>query len=276
MAVFPGNFYSRVNPAHHQNPSQKILHNTLVLLLRLNQGTRKTQSTRLFQGFLPGKIITSPYAGKWKKGGPPQLILFQIADKLLGCLLIVRDNILNIASKSRLDGCLILLIHLDNIRHNAENPRRPFLALHHFADTVAVAVIPLRQIPKRLKLGGFPVKCGLSNLQLLIEPPKSTAAALGLLLLLSLSSRQLQDSGLNLPKLSLVLLIKHLLLRLAAPGLQKLLIQLRPSDLGLLLHGVIPLQPSLCGSTLIQKTDNRIFPLLHPAVQSFHFPADGI
>ena len=95
------------------------------------------------------------------------------------------------------------------------------------------------------------MKGALANLQLLIQFSQLPAEAFRFLLLFSLRSSELQNSGADFLKLLLIAfkgLPVSLLIRLC---LQQLLRKLGLSQLGLLLHGVIALQASFGGRAVI-------------------------
>ena len=68
-------------------------------------------------------------------------------DQDLRGLLGVRDDVLDRSSESCLDGDLIFLRNIDEVRHNAMDAFYPVTDLHDALDAVSVAVIALRQVP---------------------------------------------------------------------------------------------------------------------------------
>ena len=87
---------------------------------------------------------------------------------MLGSLLIVCNNVLDTSAKSCLDGNLVLLIYLDQICHNALNPRHPVFLLHNTADTVSISVITLGNILQRFQPGSLAVVRALADLHLAV------------------------------------------------------------------------------------------------------------
>ena len=68
-------------------------------------------------------------------------------DQYLRGLFGVRDDVLDRSSESCLDGDLIFLRNIDEVRHNAMDAFYPVTDLHDALDAVSIAVIALRQIP---------------------------------------------------------------------------------------------------------------------------------
>ena len=114
----------------------------------------------------------------------------------------------------------------------------------------------------------------LADLQLLIELSQLAAETLGLLLLVPLGGRQLQDPGADLHQLLLVRFKGRLLGLFVRLRLQKLLGQGAFTKLRLLLHGIVALQAALRGGPLIQKADDRVLALLRLLVQAVDLRAD--
>ena len=90
------------------------------------------------------------------------------ADHGLSRLVRIGHDILDAAAKRRLDGDLVVLIHLDQVRHDAFDARIAFFLFHDAADGTSVAVIPLRDILKRFKPRGLPVVGSLPDLHLFV------------------------------------------------------------------------------------------------------------
>ena len=251
MVVFPGNADSVVNVLCHQYPAQQMLYYPIILFVRPYQSTGKADGALFLQGLWLREAAPSTHAGQGQEGGPAKPVLFQIFNQLLGSILIFRDNILDAAAQSCLDGGLIPLIHFDEVRYHALDARHVLFLLHDLADAVAVAIVALGHVPQGFQAGGFPVKSALANLQLLVLFSQLPAQAFGFLLLLPLSFRQCNNSSGNFFQFLQMSFVLYPLLFLTAFRQQQLLIQLRSPNLGLLLHGVVALQAALGGGPLI-------------------------
>ena len=68
-------------------------------------------------------------------------------DQYLRGLFRVRDDVLDRSAESSLDGDLIFLRNINEVRHNAVDAFYPVTDLHDTLDAVSVAVIALRQVP---------------------------------------------------------------------------------------------------------------------------------
>ena len=167
--VLSGNSDPMINMIHHQGPSQKIHRKPLVLRSHLYQITGNPDNPRLFQDLRIIQRLFIVHTGKRQECSSSVFILLQKTDQLLGCLLIVCDNILDTASQSRLNGCLIFLFYFKNICHNAPDTRHPFFLFHDPADTVAVSVITFCNIPQGFQPGCLPVISSLTHFQLLVS-----------------------------------------------------------------------------------------------------------
>ena len=66
---------------------------------------------------------------------------------MLGSLFIVCDNILDASAKCRLNGDLVVFLHMDDICHNATDARYMVFLLHDAADAVSIAIVAFRNIP---------------------------------------------------------------------------------------------------------------------------------
>ena len=190
-------------------------------------------------------------AGEGQECGTSRPGLFQIADHALGSLLILRDDILDVAAQGRLDGRLVFGFRLDNIRHHADDTLLLAFSFHHGFDTAAVALVTLRQIGKRLQLGFLLVIEHLGIPQFLIPArqllPEKRKPLLHRLLLFP----QFFDSCPYSLELFFQLLDSLRLLCLVRFGPQQPGIQLCPANVDLLQHSVIASHLGLDGGTVI-------------------------
>ena len=72
---------------------------------------------------------------------------------MLGGLLIVSDDILDISSKGGLDGCLILPVRLYDICHHTDDAGILLPLFHDFPDAAPIALIALCQVDQRFQAG---------------------------------------------------------------------------------------------------------------------------
>ena len=156
-----------VDIVHHDRPAEQVLRQAPVLLFHLYEGVGKAHNPLFPKRLRAGQPSAPADACKREKGSPPIPVLLQEIDHPLGRLLRVCDNVLDAASKGGLNGNLILLVHLDDVRHHAQDALFLFSLLHNPADAAAVAVIPLGDIFQGLQAGLLPVVGGLPHPQLL-------------------------------------------------------------------------------------------------------------
>ena len=194
------------------------LHHPFILLICPHQGAGKADGARFHQGLRLRKAASSAHAGQGQEGRPSEAVPFQIFDEPLGGVLILRHDILDASAQGGLNGSLIALIHLNQIRNDAFDSRHLLLLLHDLPDTVAVAIVTLGHIPEGFQTGGLPVKGALAYLQLLVLFPQLPPQTLGFCLFLPLTFGQLQNSAGDGLQLFLVTLVKSPLFLLAAFG----------------------------------------------------------
>ena len=252
-----------VDVIHHQSPAQKLRHDVPVPRISLHQRMRKANDSLLLQRLFLMKLLGIFHCRQRQERHPSETVLLQIGNQPFGRLLILRHHVLNTASQCGFDGCLILFLRLDQICDHAADPFLALLLLHDPADAVSVSVVPFRQIPERFQPGCFSVVCGLSVLQTLpadgdlllklLNPVFRLFPLRGFLLKLRLNSEQFL----------LLLFQKLILAKLRALHLDQLLIHFCLPDLNLLRHGVIALDLSLDGRSLVQKRDDLILAVLH-------------
>ena len=102
--------------------------------------------------------LTAVFHGSQRQeGGTPEPVFLQKRDHALCRLLIGCHDILDASAKRCLDGQLILLRGLDQIRHDPQNPGNTVLLLHDPPDRAAVPLITLRDRAQGIKPGGFPL-----------------------------------------------------------------------------------------------------------------------
>ena len=150
VARLSGKPHRIVHVIDHQNPSKKGSRHIPVLFLRGHQRIRKADDTGL-QKQLPlaefrPELRSALHAGQRQEGGSSALHRLQEGDHFLCGILVVRHDVLDAAAKSRFDGGFILFLHLQKVRHHAENAGMLLLLLHDPLYASAVALIALRQV----------------------------------------------------------------------------------------------------------------------------------
>ena len=150
VACLSGKPHRVVHMIDHQNPAKQRSRHIPVFFLRGHQRIRKADDARLrkqlpLAEFLP-ELRSALHAGQRQKGGSSALHRLQKGDHLLCGILIVRHDVLDAAAESRLDGGFILFLHLQKVRHHAENAGMLLLLLHDPLYASAVALIALRQV----------------------------------------------------------------------------------------------------------------------------------
>ena len=166
ILIFPGNGDTVVNMVHHQGSAQQVIGKPFIFRIHSHQLTGNPDDARLFQGRGIGKGLFIFHAGKGQERGTAIFVPFQEGDQFLGCALIVCNYVLDTAAQGSLDGCLIILLDFDQIRHNTPDARDIFLLLHDTADAVAVSVVALRDVLQGFQAGSLPVISCLSHIQL--------------------------------------------------------------------------------------------------------------
>ena len=136
---------------HHDHASQQIGHQPAVFLIRRDQFACQSKNPHFFQRPRLSKTLAAFHAGQRQKRCTAIPVLFQMFNQAFRRLLGIRHNVLDTAAKCRLDRRLIFLRRADQIRHNAMNTRNAVPDFHHAADTAAVALVALRQIPHRFQ-----------------------------------------------------------------------------------------------------------------------------
>ena len=137
---------------YHQDPSQHVFCHVFVPGVHLDKLVRNPDHTLFLESLLVLKALRACQAGKGQKGCTPCLCLLQVGNHSLGSLLILCDNILDAAPKSRLYGGLVLLIHLNDVRNDADNSLFPVFAFHHLFYASAISLIALGEIGESLQL----------------------------------------------------------------------------------------------------------------------------
>ena len=112
---------------HHDHASQQIGHQPAVFLIRRDQFACQSKNTHFFQRPRLSKTLAAFHAGQRQKRCTAIPILFQMINQAFRRLIFLR--------------------RADQIRHNAMNTRNAVPDFHHAADTAAVALVALRQIP---------------------------------------------------------------------------------------------------------------------------------
>ena len=149
-----------------KNSSQKIFHQRIVLLIRMNKGVRRTDHPWFLKSV---RILDPPSAadiGQRQESGPAVAVLFQKVDHSLCGLFIVGYDILYAAAQSCLHSQLIIFLHLDDIRYHAPDTRFLFFLFHDPSDTVSVPVVSLCEILQGFQSGRLAVIGGLSGFHL--------------------------------------------------------------------------------------------------------------
>ncbi len=175
---------------HHNGPSQQLVSEPLKTLLHMDQRIGQADDALLLQRLLIPDTGISMHTGQRKKSRPPEFIFFQKLDHPFCRFLGIRHHVLDTAAQRGLDGDLIFLFHLDDIRHDPKEPRLPVPVCHHLSDAVSIAVVPLGNIFQRFQTGGFPVVGGLPQAELFLLLIQLSLVLLDLLLgLLDLSGK---------------------------------------------------------------------------------------
>ena len=184
----------------------------MVGLVRLHQRICKPDHSLLPQRSSIGKTASS-HISKGQECSPSVTVLFQKFDHMLGCLVIVRDNVLNTASQSRLYRHLILFFYPDQVCHYPVNTRTPLLLLHHSSNTVSISLIPLCDVFQRFQSGFLPVISCLTDLHLSVLILQQLSDGNHFLLRLLIGLIQLIHLPADLLVFSLMLFYNFLLFR---------------------------------------------------------------
>ncbi len=102
-----------VNMFHHKRPPQKVIRQRPVFFLHLHQRICRPHNAGLMKSLRLDAPCIRPDVRKRKECGPSKTVLLQKPDHPLRRPVVRSHNILDIPAQSRLDGNLILLVHLD-------------------------------------------------------------------------------------------------------------------------------------------------------------------
>ncbi len=141
-----------VNVIYHNDAPEHRLCHIPVFCVRPHEGIRQPDRPRLPQHARRPELLRLRDAGQREERSAPKTVSLQKTDHFLRGLLVLRDDILYTSAKSGLDRCLILLVDLDDIRHNADDPPVVLLLFHHLLNAVAKALVPLREVGDRVEL----------------------------------------------------------------------------------------------------------------------------
>ena len=94
----------------------------------------------------PWKSAPLLYCVERKECHPAVPVFFQKFDHFLGCLLGIRDYILNRSSESSLHGKFIFFPDFHDIGYSTDDTRISLLLLHHPLDAESISLIAFRHV----------------------------------------------------------------------------------------------------------------------------------
>ena len=279
VACLSGKPYRVVHMIDHQNPAKQRSRHIPVFFLRGHQRIRKADDARLrkqlpLAEFRP-ELRSALHAGQRQEGGSSALHRLQEGDHFLCGILVVRHDVLDAAAKSRFDGGFILFLHLQKVRHHAENAGMLLLLLHDPLDAPAVALIALRQVDQSVQSGFFLMidDLRIAHRLILLRQPVPDPVQLFLQ-----SADGIIQSGNALAdpvELLFQLLDARILLFLVRFGPKQPGVQLRSSDLHLFQHGIEASHPGLDGGAFVQHFNDPAAPFVNKAVGLIRPCLDG-
>ena len=260
VACFSGKADRIVHMVYYQDPAQKGCGHIPVLFLCRHQAVRQADDAGLRKELSLPEFLAVLHAGQGQEGGPSPLYRLQEGDHFLRGILAVRHNVLDAAAQRRFDRNLIFFIHLQKIRNHAQDTGMLLPLLHDTLHASAVSFVAFRQIDQGVQPGLFLMIGHLHIAHLLVLPCELIAHSIQPLFLGADGRVQGADPLIDPVEFLFQLVDAGILLFLLRPGAQQPGIQLRPTDLDLLQHGIKTLHAGLNNGALIQLFDDPAAP----------------
>ena len=201
----------------------------------------------------------APKRGERQERAAPEPVSLQVLDHVLGRGFVVGDDVAEAAAQSGLNGDLVLLRHVDQVRDDAADPRIALFLLHGAADAVAVAVVALCHGLQGVPAGRILMVGGQHLVEALLV--FGDIRLEGFDLRLRLIERVLPGMDLVRDALHFPTALGE---GLFGSGFFLAKTEEPPADLGLadahlLPHGIVALDPAFDGGAAVQHADHVIF-----------------